>query len=522
MRRSRPFWRLSPAERQVWDAYPTGAWVDLRTGDRERDDPANGESWGAERTIRAEVLTALLLGAREPEPGRTPGLRLAGATVAGPLDLSDAQVTAKVHLLNCHLPDIVDLTDATTRGVRLRGCDILRVRGARSKIDGLFELDGSTVHRGIRLDNAHITGQFRLSHAKITAPQQHDPPGNHSQDIRKPYSKAEMKERGYVKDGWALWAGGMTVDGGAFLRGLRTEGGLRLIGARFNGGLYLRDAVIKGIGEHAVNADHLQATAAEFHSGFTADGTVRLRGARITGVLSFDDATVRATGRALHLSHMQVDELILTTAGVTGEVNLAYSRIGVLLDRPDVYPEHVHLNGLSYESLRGDWTPTQRLDWLARDPEGYRPQPYEQLATWYRRIGHEPDARRVLLAKQRARRRSLRLPGRGWGRLLDLMVGYGYRPWLAGAWAGLLLATGTAVFSMHNPVQIDPEETRSFNAFVYTLDLLVPVSVFEQRAAWEPVGWTQWLANALIVAGWILATALIAGAARVLRPPSAP
>lgn len=46
------------------------------------------------------------------------------------------------------------------------------------------------------------------------------------------------------------------------------------------------------------------------------------------------------------------------------------------------------------------------------------------------------------------------------------------------------------------------------------------MSAFEQRGPWEPVRWTQWLANFLIASGWILATALIAGGTRVLRPPS--
>ncbi|WP_066944743.1 hypothetical protein [Microtetraspora fusca] len=159
-----------------------------------------------------------------------------------------------------------------------------------------------------------------------------------------------------------------------------------------------------------------------------------------------------------------------------------------------------------------------RLAWLRRDPVGYRPQPYEQLAAYYRRIGHESDARRVLLAKQRGRRRTLRLPGVLWGWQLDVIVRYGYRPWLAGVWAGLLLALGTAVFSTHHPSQIGLDEKRSFNPLLYTLDLLVPVSLFDQRGAWEPVGWTQWLAGGLITAGWVLATALIAGATRVLRP----
>ncbi|SDI58003.1 hypothetical protein SAMN05421505_1757, partial [Sinosporangium album] len=75
--------------------------------------------------------------------------------------------------------------------------------------------------------------------------------------------------------------------------------------------------------------------------------------------------------------------------------------------------------------------------------DGHHPQPYEQLATWYRRIGHEPDARRVMLAKQRQHRTTLRPTGRAWGRLLDAIVGYGYRPWQAALWAAVLLTTGT-------------------------------------------------------------------------------
>jgi hypothetical protein len=319
----------------------------------------------------------------------------------------------------------------------------------------------------------------------------------------------------------SLWGGGLTVDGGAFLSDLRSTGCLRLIGATFSSGLHMQRSVVRTAGTHAVQADHMTATAAEFSAGFTAHGTVRLRGARVTGVLSFDQAVLSASDRALHLSHMQVDELILLPASVQGEVNLGYSRIGVLFDRVDGYPRHVHLNGLTYESLRGPTSLRDRLSWVRRDPDGYRPQPYEQLAAYYRRIGHDADARRVLLDKQRAHRRTLRFPDRAWGRLLDLVVGYGYRPWLAGLWAALLLAAGTAVFSHWPPHQIGLDESRHFNAFTYTLDLLVPVSVFEQRAAWEPVGWTQWPANVLIAAGWILATALIAGGTRVLRAPSA-
>jgi hypothetical protein len=515
--RSRPFWRLNAAERRIWEAYPTGSAVDLRDG--KNDDPADGHTWHRGREVRAEVLAALLLGITKEKPGQVPGIRLAGAHVVGDLNLTDAAITSRLHLLGCYIPGIISLNDARTRGLRLRKCHIGRLRAGRATIDGLLDLDGSTIEHGVRLDNAHINGQFRLSRAVVGSPSGPSKGGG-ADDLpgwSQPYNHGRAPEP-VTQVAVAVWAGGLTVEGGAFLRGLRTIGGLRFIGAHFNSCLYLEGAVLTGTDGHAVYADHMQATAAEFSHGFTAMGTVRLRGARIPGVLSFDRAVLKASGRVLHLSHMQVDELILLPASIEGEINLGYSHVGVLFDRPECYPGNVQLNGATYESLRGPAVLADRLQWLRRDPDGYRPQPYEQLSAYYRRIGHESEARRVLLAKQRARRRTLKLPGRLWGRLLDIVVGYGYRPWLAGWWVTLLLAAGTSVFSHWRPHQIGLDESRSFNAFTYTIDLLAPVSVFEQRGAWEPVGWTQWLANCLIVAGWVLATALIAGGTRVLRP----
>jgi len=95
-------------------------------------------------------------------------------------------------------------------------------------------------------------------------------------------------------------------------------------------------------------------------------------------------------------------------------------------------------------------------------------------------------------------------------------VGYGYRPWLAGLWLLGLLTLGTALFSLRNPAPTGNSPHMTFNAFIYTIDLLIPINLFGQRQAWNPQGPYQWLAYGLIAAGWILATALIAGITRVL------
>jgi hypothetical protein len=73
------------------------------------------------------------------------------------------------------------------------------------------------------------------------------------------------------------------------------------------------------------------------------------------------------------------------------------------LDEAGSWLQVLELNGLTYGALT--YLPArQRLAWLNRSAD-YSPQPYEELASYYRRLGHDEQARRVLLAKQRQRRR---------------------------------------------------------------------------------------------------------------------
>src|SRR6266498_21404 len=143
--------------------------------------------------------------------------------------------------------------------------------------------------------------------------------------------------------------------------------------------------------------------------------------------------------------------------------------------------------------------------------------PYAQLAQVYRTAGSDDDARTVLLAGERHRRETLSLPGRWWGRLQDLTVGYGYRPVRAGIWLAVLFAVGAVVFTLYPPQAVEPGKAPQFVPPVYTLDLILPVIDFGQQSAYHPRGATIWLAYALIVAGLILATTVAAAAARRLR-----
>ena len=150
----------------------------------------------------------------------------------------------------------------------------------------------------------------------------------------------------------------------------------------------------------------------------------------------------------------------------------------------EAWPAELHIRGFTYDVLGSKVSTRDRLDWLSRDQDGYVPQLYDQLATTYRRAGDEKAARTVAIAKQHRRRRAY--SPLSW--LWYLTVGYGYRPWLAGAWVIALAALGTAVFSHAYPAHMTAISSRppAFNPAAYALDLLLPVLGLGQKGAWQP------------------------------------
>ncbi|OLZ65510.1 oxidoreductase [Streptomyces sp. IMTB 2501] len=484
---------LTSAERQLWDAYHTGRLVDFRTGGAE-DDPENGEGWGAERTVRATVVATLLLGANPEQPGHVPALRLAGARISGALDLSEADIGHGLWFEGCWFEQGLGLYGAATRTIEIKGSRLPGLNLTMARVAGRVVLRHTVLNGRLSLMNARLAGELMLSDAVVSHP-----------------------------GDWALVAGGLVMEGGLFCRRTIVHGGIRLLGAQLPGGLHMEQAQLHHPDGVALLADHAVVSTMTLSQGFTAEGTVSLRGAQITDQLTLDGAIVRADGTALDCARMQAGVFVFTPAEPpSGQVNLENARAMTVHDREDAWPDTVRLQGFTYGSLHesGDLRTTsveRRVAWIRRHP-GYSAQPYEQLAVWYRQIGHDDDARRVLLAKQRHRRRTLGLPTRLGGHLLDATVGYGYRPWLAGVWLAALVLLGTTVFAIHTPRPAQPGQVPPFNPFIYTLDLLIPIGGLGQRTSWYWTGGaTAWLSYALIAAGWILTTAVLAGITRTLN-----
>ncbi|WP_431682909.1 oxidoreductase [Kitasatospora sp. KL5] len=478
---------LGEAERRLCEAFPRGEELDL--------------SGAADRTVRAGVVAELLLGGGPGAArGRVGGLRLTGAVVTGQLDLTGATVELPVQLRDCTFEERVLLRGATMRSTSFLGCRMAGVDGWLLRVDGNLFFEDSVIDGRVTLTRAHITGELRFSGARLTATEL-------------------LGAQPGTEPAWALWAGGLVMEGGCFARkGFRSRGGLRLVGANFGGGLFMERAQLDNPRGEAISGDDLTASTMILTEGFTARGTIRLPGATVRSRLSLDGAKLHGDGTtALDATRLTAGDLHLTPAATPeGTLDLGAAQVAVLHDNDLSRSADTRLDGLSYTSLQGATGLADRLAWLERGP-GYTPQPYEQLAAWYRRIGHDDDARRVLLAKQRRRRRTLGPLGRAWGRLLDVTVGYGYRPWQAALWLLALIAGGTAAFSHGTPTAAQPGQGAPFNPLIYTIDLLIPIGGFGQRTAWYWTDLHQWLGYTLIAAGWLLTTATLAGVTRSLN-----
>lgn len=247
--------------------------------------------------------------------------------------------------------------------------------------------------------------------------------------------------------------------------------------------------------------------------------------------MNFTEARISTAGVwALHVGGARIASLWLTFAAPpVGRVRLNGLQADSIFDNPVTWPSELDLIGCTYRLLlarspapRGSSLPAepvsvkQRLEWLRRSPDGYAPQPYEQLAAQYRQNGQDQEARRVLLEKQRQRRSTLNRPTRILGYLLDGVVGYGYRTWLAGVWLVAFWVLGTVTFT------VQPSAPRSsagpeLNPALQSLDLLLPIIDLGHDGAWRPGGASQYISALLVLVGWTLTTAAVAGLTRLLN-----
>ena len=476
-----------------------------------------------------------------------PSLAARQLEVHGNLILGNGLTASKLNLFAAHIDGVLRLNGAVLDnpgGVTLLGRGLAVEQG--------MDCSGFTSRGEINLLGARITGGLFLTGATLLNPV-----------------------------GWALDAQGMSVSYALFIgssyddgSGLTVEGGLRLVGVRVDGfvsgwgahikarrdigfaiaalGLQIKENLLLGEGFTAdgivsltnaqvgneIDLDGATLTNPGGHAliaerivvggsllctnGFSAQGSINLAGAKIGGSLDFTGADLSdPTVSGMNLQKVTAQALIMRPALRAAQVDLRHTSVIVLDDGAETWPAQLLLRNFSYERIESESAASAplRLGWLQRDLEGYVPQPYEQLASVYRQAGHEKAARRVAVAKQQHRRKTLSTAGKMWNWLLYLTIGYGYRTWQAGLWLLGLTLIGTIVFSSAYPAHMTAtrQQPMKFNAPVYSLDALLPIIDLGQQGSWQPTGITLYVYWTLIIAGWILTSAFVAGITGVFK-----
>lgn len=515
------FHPLSQAEAKVVAHLQLGDFDRLGDGLRpEQPDP--------ERMVRAALLRYLILGG-DGYRLHEKGLRLSGAWVSGILDLEGCRIPRDIGLKDCHLEASPVLRSAIIDSLFLDGSALPGLQADRLEARGCLSLRGAIVSGEIRLAGARTGGSLEADGVSIASP-----------------------------SGIALDANGLEARGGILLRGADVRGGINFSAARLGGDVNAVGARFERLGEIVLNGDALVAAGDLALRGATIVGETRLLGARFGGDVDCTSASLsQPGGYALRLNRTTIDGafFLRQNASVEGTLDLTATTIGAIDDEQASWPAtgDLLLNRCQYGAFIGGPADAEsRLDWLSRQtPDRWKadfwPQPYEQLSLVLREMGHDEDARTVLITKERLQRRARRTRAKNPALRVSLAIvdavlavtlRYGRQPLLALVWLMLFWAIGTGVFATayrsgamkpNSPVVLrspewtmcdlhrtdsrfmpssgqdlagraEPGENQltcfrnqpeaasypEFNAPMYSLDVLLPVASIGQKEYWRP------------------------------------
>ena len=401
----------------------------------------------------------------------------------------------------------------------------------------------------------------------------------------------------------ALTANRLTTRGNVLLTdGFSAKGEVRLLGANIGGKLDCAGGKFINPQKYALNAERIttgghvylnRRELKEENKPFTAEGRVRFANADIGGnfnckggqfLHSGDGSAIAAGGLksrgavflsdgflakgnvALHVAHIGnfvckecpnnskkiVIDLSSTKAVAVDDDKKSWRQFKWILD------------GFTYDTFYGKYLAGESLSeclgWLHSRPKTkqvkidgkyeeeelpFSPLPYEQAAKVLFGMGHDNDAREILLKKEQEITKRKKWWQRPYRWLWGEFAGYGYKPWKTLVWALAVVGIGWGVFSHTNDIrhivphqpaiiakaknpQASPNEYfdmelfrkdfpeyPEFNPLVFSADVFIPVFALHQEPFWYPIAgkkhvvawllsWPGWLGDHQEIFGFVI------------------
>jgi hypothetical protein len=412
-------------------------------------------------------------------------------------------------------------------GGELRGQEIRRLHIRNAQIKGELDLRQMRFECAVTLEDCQIYGVVAIAGARMTS----------------------LSLRGSLVVG-GIDAAGVIVESDLLLgRGFESRGCTLLDRARIGGSLDCTAGSFHASNGPALSGDNVRVEGAlVLGPRFFAKGAVDLRRAEVGGQLRFEGViatgpvSTMKDGKSVVPSALNLEAAVVRRAAilrpekpVTGLVNVVNAQFAYLRDTQDLWGEHYKLFGVKFGSLPSDMIEQQsdgftsnpydvkrRFNWIQGSIEKYHPELYEQLAKHYHKTGDEASATRVAIEKQRQKSKHLPFMKKVGNYFQWIVLGYGYRSWLAVFWLALLYAVGVGLFSYeHSHGYITPRAIAglhpNFHPFLYAAELVLPIVNLGEREAWSPTHLAQAVAIIWVLLGWLFASALVAGLSGLVR-----
>ncbi len=384
----------------------------------------------------------------------------------------------------------------------------------RLTVDGNLVLSGSDINGGLGLHSAQVAGMVVMEDTRLTA--------------------------GQGPTGRALQAPGIHVGAAVFARSARIDGVVFMQGSVIRADLDFRNTEIARARNEQGDSHALVIDNCSIGDDLRIDDAkiegVGAVGARIGGSLNLDGSNISpgTEGNALTLDHAVISRALFMRRGFTasGHVKMSAADVATLALDLESWPADSRVN-LTDAIIRGTEPPVSArqshtspsgdrfdglrpwLDWIDRYADPAPMSVFEQFATQCQSAGDDVTARRLRYAAEVRRTQQEGPLGKIWGTLLDVTIGYGYRPQLAMLWLGLYALAGCSFYSGHPLTPVKADEALTWDPFLYTVDVLAPVVDLGYANAYQTAGCTKAMMITLTIAGWFLVAAVIAGASRI-------
>jgi hypothetical protein len=471
-------------------------------------------------------------------------IAMGSAHIGGTLELIGSTVAGKLYLDKLHVDSSLLMLHAQFSEVVL----------GSAHIGGTLELDGSTVSGQLHMDKLHVDSSLFMRNGQF-------------REI----------VLGSAHIGGTLELNGSTVNGPLHMDKLQVDSSLLMRTAQFRevvlgsahiiGTLELTGSTVRG----RLYMDKLRVDSSLYMRNNAELAEVNLTSAHIGGQLDATDAKVTSNLQCYNLTVEQ--DVLLNDAKFTGkidcrfskfknlyfnrgtfggDVDLANAEIGgeiqlgpagqhsaqwspgkALILRnaraetipmlTDAWPAHLDVGGFTYRALREDSARShdQRSEcrsdvfhcWFEKQ-KSFSPQAYEQLAQVFQNQGNADQARAIRYdgrERERSESEGLRY---AWLTILDWVIGYGHQIERALGWTVGLVIVGAFVLGISG----EGRKNGMPVGLSYSFDMLLPI--IKLRDAHYDIdlkGWPRYYFYAHKIAGFVLASFLVAGISGLTR-----